>query len=123
MDQINESQVFNTSKASEILSTKERIVGCFRKFITENKSEIPAQQIEKLISLSVDDEFHFYYGTIRSNSQWFVDFKSRQRYWAIVDSISAFADAIGSYWPYMTQDSRLNRLDHANLHLDEFAQY
>jgi hypothetical protein len=44
----------------------------------------------------------------------------RAKYWSIIDSINAFIDACGSYWPYMTPSGRLHRLQHAHLHLTEY---
>jgi len=40
-------------------------------------------------------------------------------YWHVIDAIGGYTDAIGTQWPYMTQDIRNERLVHAM----EYADY
>lgn len=39
--------------------------------------------------------------------------------WCLKAGLSSLSDALGSYWPYMTHESRLNSLAHAWLWHDE----
>ena len=40
-------------------------------------------------------------------------------YWGLVDAIGALADAVGTQWLFMSEETRLTRLQHSKEHLGE----
>jgi len=40
-------------------------------------------------------------------------------YWGLVDAIGALADAVGTQWMFMSEETRLTRLQHSKEHLGE----
>lgn len=57
---------------------------------------------------------------VRSNHLSTADEFDRNRFWFVIDAINAFFDAIGSYWPYVTQEVRAARLGHSKALLEAF---
>jgi thymidylate synthase ThyX len=60
-----------------------------------------------------------FYSELRQHA---VCFNGRSNnYWCIIDATSALIDAVSAYWPYMTQESRSERLLHGHAHLEELS--
>ena len=77
--------------------------------------ELPKEVLETLNSYMAAKNLSAFQLTFRQHAVAFSQAHGSTRYWALNDGMSALTDALGTYWPYMTEARRMQYLSDSTL--------
>lgn len=121
MDQADESKIFIAANKSAIDIQFNRLKDMAKTFLADTADALyPKSFTTSLHSLIEQGELMVFACQLRSNHFPQASLHERNRYWAVIDAINALFDAIGAYWPYVTQEIRAARLMHSVELMNEF---
>lgn len=122
IDQSFEANLFVQKNKDAVEKTAQELKSCAMSYLKSvDHSLVPKNVFDHLVSLLEADDLSRFYSLFRGYPCEFIRNKCSTVYWLLVDGISSFLDAIEATWPYMTQDSRKNRLSHADEYVAELS--
>lgn len=88
----------------------------------EDHVVLPKGLLETLNSYMADKNLSAFQLTLRQHAVAFSQTHGSTRYWALNDGMSALTDAMGTYWPYMTEARRMQYLSDSTFFFSELNQ-
>ncbi len=123
-DQSFEAQCFIAEHRSSVQSCCDMLTNYATQFMSSYGSQcMPSGVLEQLNDLLRNKNLSQFQLLLRQNVPPSAEQSVRAKYWSVNDGISAYMDAIGSHWKYMTHSGRVNRLEHAHEHMSEYDLY
>lgn len=117
IDQRTESLMFQVEHQDEILRTRGVVLEAARQFLDcPVLSSLLPDNVRKAVEQAVEGESPERIAPlIRNLASEYVEAGLSEAFWALVDASNFLQDAMGSGWPYMTQQRRRSSLSCAVL--------
>ena len=121
LNQQFEAEIFGKTYSDEIVAARQRLVAAMQLFFTGVGARSLSADLIEQIGISLDRGDHTAVARVmRNNVVMFQAAGLTTLTWDLIDADGCVADAVGSYWPYMTQDRRWHRLQHAGEELSHY---
>ncbi len=111
-NQCVESTLFCQAHPGEIAAVESGLVQTAYKLLCNVlESVFPPEEVRKLKRALDDEESSRFFYILRSHAATFIELGVEQPCWNWIDAYGFYLDAVGTRWPYMTQERRKMLLD------------
>lgn len=112
--QISESTHFVAEHRGKVELTRKAVGAAAAKFVEVVSAALPAEVVQRATTLAKEGDVARCVAHIRPFSVAMAQIVGSTAVWDMVDAANFFDDAVGSSWPYFTQEKR-----HQSLHWAE----